>query len=124
MFDKSLLLRVSIAAFTILGSSSLFAATESGLAAVYNTRLHGRTTACHTIYNKNKLTTAHQTLACGTKVRITNPKNGKSVVLRVTDRGPTQAGRIVDISSRAAKALGIHPNAMIPVDLDVISKGK
>ncbi|NOT85206.1 MAG: septal ring lytic transglycosylase RlpA family protein [Methylococcaceae bacterium] len=110
--------------FAILGSSSVFAATENGIAAVYNNRLHGHTTACGEVYNMNALTTAHKSLPCGSKVRITNPENGKNVTLRVNDRGPTQAGRIVDISSRAAKKLGMHTIDMTPVELKVVSKGK
>jgi rare lipoprotein A len=122
MFRTRLKFNLVIASFTFLFSSSLFAAPESGLAAVYSNRLHGHKTACGSIYNKNKLTTAHQTLPCGTQVKITNPKTGKHVVLKVTDRGPTQAGRIVDISRLAAKKLGMRPSAMIPVELEVVSK--
>ncbi|MEQ1637254.1 MAG: septal ring lytic transglycosylase RlpA family protein [Methylococcales bacterium] len=112
------------AALLVLGSRSVFAAPESGLAAVYTNRLHGHTTACGEVYNKNKLTTAHKSLPCGSKVRITNTENGKKVVVRVNDRGPTQAGRVVDISLRAAKALGMHQVDMAPVELKVVSKGK
>ncbi len=123
MLHSKLHLNVVLAALAILSSGSLFAA-ESGLGAVYTDRLHGHTTACGELYDKNKLTTAHQTLPCGSKVRITNTKNGKRVVLRVNDRGPTQEGRIVDISSRGARALGLRRAAMFPAKLEVLRRGK
>jgi rare lipoprotein A len=92
---------------------------ETGLAAVYSDKLNGRKTASGEIYDRNKLTTAHKTLPFGTKVKITNVKNDKSVVLRVNDRGPTQAGRVVDISPAAAKALGISTKGMAEVRVEV-----
>ena len=94
--------------------------TETGLAAVYSHRLNGRRTASGERLNQNALTTSHKTLPFGTKVRITRYKNGKSVVLRVNDRGPTQAGRIVDITRAAAKALALNPRAMAEVKLEVV----
>ena len=93
--------------------------TETGLAAVYSNRLHGRKTASGERYDRNALTAAHKTLPYGTRVKVTNNKNHKSVVLRINDRGPTQAGRILDISPRAAKALGMRPTAMAEVTAEV-----
>jgi rare lipoprotein A len=117
-------LKLTTAAALIFGSSSIFAATETGLAAVYTNKLHGHTTGCMETYDHHKLTAAHQTLPCGSKVKVTNSNNGKSVVLRINDRGPTQAGRILDISGRAAKVLHIHPQVMVPVEMKVLRKGK
>lgn len=94
--------------------------TQTGLAAVYSRKLSGHRTASGEHLNQKALTTAHQTLPFGTKVRITRIKTGKRVVLRVNDRGPTQPGRIVDITQRAAKTLGIKPNAMAQVKLEVV----
>jgi len=95
------------------------AGVETGLAAVYSDKLHGRKTASGQVYDRNKLTTAHKTLPFGTKVKVTNVKNDKSVVLLVNDRGPTQAGRVVDISPAAAKALGISARGMAEVRVEV-----
>jgi rare lipoprotein A len=95
------------------------AGVETGLAAVYSDKLHGRKTASGQVYDRNKLTTAHKTLPFGTKVKVTNVKNDKSVVLLVNDRGPTQAGRVVDISPAAAKALGIPARGMAEVRVEV-----
>jgi rare lipoprotein A len=101
------------------GSASASDKVETGLAAVYNDRLHGRTTASGQRYDRNALTAAHKTLPFGTRVRVTNKKNDKSVILRINDRGPTQAGRILDISPRAAKALGMRRTAMAEVTAEV-----
>lgn len=95
------------------------AGVETGLAAVYSDKLQGRKTASGQTYDRNKLTTAHKTLPFGTKVKVTNVKNDKSVVLVVNDRGPTQAGRVVDISPAAAKALGISARGMAEVRVEV-----
>ena len=100
-------------------SSEMTDKTETGLAAVYSNRLHGRKTASGERYDRNALTAAHQTLPFGTRVKVTHNKNKKSVILRINDRGPTQAGRILDISPRAAKALGMRPTAMAQVTAEV-----
>jgi rare lipoprotein A len=102
-------------------TSSNFA--DSGLAAVYSNKLHGRTTANGERYDRSKLTTAHPSLPFGTMLRVTNVKNKKSVVVRVNDRGPTQAGRIVDLSPRAAKAIGMGPRSMAEVTIEVVKQG-
>jgi rare lipoprotein A len=95
---------------------------DSGLAAVYSDKLHGRKTASGKRYDRNGLTAAHKTLPFGTKVRVINVKNKRSVVLTITDRGPVQPDRVLDITPRAAKALGIHPRGMGSVTMTVISK--
>jgi rare lipoprotein A len=95
---------------------------ETGLAAVYNHRLNGHKTASGERYDANQLTAAHKTLPYGTKVKITNVKNHKSVTVRINDRGPTQEGRILDVSSAAAKQLGIGPRAMAEVTAETVEK--
>ena len=111
----------SAATGTPTRSSDMAGTTETGLAAVYSNRLHGRKTASGQRYDRNALTAAHKTLPYGTRVKVTNNKNHKSVVLRINDRGPTQAGRILDISPRAAKALGMRPTAMAEVTAEVVT---
>ena len=98
-------------------------AGENGLAAVYNDRLQGHKTASGEIYDRGKLTAAHKTLAFGTKVRVTNTKNGKSVVVRINDRGPKQDNRVLDITPRAARALGIGKLGMAEVTLEGADEG-
>lgn len=97
--------------------------TETGLAAVYSNRLHGRPTANGQIYDRSKLTAAHKTLPFGTTVRVTNARNGRSVVLRINDRGPVQPERILDISPAAARRLGMHPRSMRQVTLEIVKVG-
>lgn len=82
-------------------------AEGKGLAVVYNDKLHGRKTASGARFDKNKLTTAHKTWPFGTRVELTNTKNGRKVVVVVTDRGPHEPDRMFDITSTAARALGI-----------------
>ena len=93
---------------------------DSGLAAVYSDKLAGHSTAGGKRYEPGKLTAAHRTLPFGTHVRVTNTTNGKSVELEITDRGPRQKNRILDISAAAAHALGIRKHAMAEVKLEVI----
>lgn len=114
-------------AATMLTGAPAFAQTpseESGLAAVYSDALAGHKTASGKAYNPHKLTAAHKTLPFGTHVKITNVKNGKSVEVVITDRGPRQQARILDISPAAAHAIGIRKHGMGEVKLEVVSSGK
>ena len=98
--------------------------TETGLAAVYSAKLNNHKTASGKRYNPSALTAAHQTLPFGTRVKVTNIKNGKSVTVVIDDRGPKQAGRILDLSRQAAKALGIRSNGTAEVKLEVLAAKK
>jgi len=86
--------------------------------------LNGRRTASGERLNNGALTTAHQTLPFGTKVKVTNVKNNKSVVLRVNDRGPTQPNRILDVTRAAAQRLGFIKSGMTEVKLEVVEAAK
>ena len=92
-----------------------------GLAAYYSSRLHGRKTASGKTFDQNALTAAHPTLPFGARVKVTNTKNGRSVIVRINDRGPTQAGRVIDLSRAAAQRLGIRRAGMAQVKLEVVS---
>ena len=83
-------------------------ATEMGLASWYGPPYAGRKGADGTVYDQNAMTAAHLTLALGTVVRVTNLTNGQSAVVRITDRGPFVRGRIIDLSLRAAKEIGVY----------------
>ncbi len=78
---------------------------QVGVASFYHPALNGRTTANGEIYDDAKLTAASRTLALGTRVRVTNLGNRRSVVVTVNDRGPYVGGRIIDLSRRAARTL-------------------
>jgi len=93
-----------------------------GLAAVYSDKLAGRKTASGQLFSQSKLTAAHPSLTFGTRVKVTNTKNNKTVEVIINDRGPTQAGRVIDLSSAAATKIGIGKKGMAPVKLEVISE--
>jgi rare lipoprotein A len=92
----------------------------SGLASYYADRYHGRPTASGESFDVNKLTAAHRTLAFGTKVRVTNLENGKSVVVRINDRGPFVQGRVIDLSPAAAQRIEMTTAGVVPVKLEVL----
>jgi len=94
---------------------------QTGEASWYGEWHHGRTTASGEIYDMNQLTAAHPSLPMGSKVLVTNLKNGKRVEVRINDRGPHVDGRIIDLSYAAAKKLGAVSGGTIPVRLQVIS---
>ncbi len=77
----------------------------SGNCSWYGIPFHGRTAACGSRFDMNKLTCAHKSLPCNTKLLLENPKNGKSIVVKVTDRGPYVKNRILDLSREAARRL-------------------
>ncbi|MGO4526708.1 septal ring lytic transglycosylase RlpA family protein [Microvirga sp. 2MCAF35] len=80
---------------------------QSGRASWYGPGFHGRRTASGETFNTNDLTAAHRTLPFGTKVRVVNKKTGKSVVVRINDRGPYAHGRVIDLSKASAQAIGL-----------------
>ncbi|MGH6980426.1 MAG: septal ring lytic transglycosylase RlpA family protein, partial [Stellaceae bacterium] len=81
---------------------------ETGIASWYGEQFHGRYTADGEIFNLNDMTAAHRTLPMPVVVRVTNLENGRSIKLRVNDRGPYARGRIIDVSRRAAQMLGFE----------------
>ncbi len=81
--------------------------SQTGLASWYGERFHGRKTASGEIYNMHALTAAHPKLPFGTKLLVTSKTTGKSVKVRVNDRGPFAKKRIIDLSFAAAKQIGI-----------------
>jgi len=78
-----------------------------GVASYYGPKFHGKKTASGEVFDMYKLTAAHRTLPFGTRVRVTNLENSKSVVVRINDRGPFIKGRIIDLSFEAARRIGI-----------------
>ncbi len=92
-----------------------------GKLAWYGSKFAGRKTASGQAFNPAALTMAHKTLPFGTRVKVTNPKNNKSVVVRVNDRGPTQPDRIGDLSRAAAARIGMLRSGVIDAKLEVVS---
>jgi len=94
---------------------------QEGLATWYGGELHGSPTASGERFNKNAMTAAHRTLPLQTRVRVTNKRNGKSVVVRINDRGPFgNKKRIIDLSEAAARVIGIIDAGVAPVRIEVI----
>jgi rare lipoprotein A len=91
-----------------------------GLASWYGEQHQGLRTASGETFDKNKLTAAHRTLPFGTRLRVTNVENGKSVVVRVNDRGPHVPGRVLDLSYRAAQAIGMTDAGVARVEVVVL----
>jgi rare lipoprotein A len=90
------------------------------MASWYGEPYHGRKTASGERYDMYQMTAAHPTLPFGTFVRVTNRENGKTVELRITDRGPFKKGRIIDVSYAAAKKLGMIGPGVVKVKVVVI----
>ena len=92
----------------------------TGIASYYGGKFHGRRTASGEIFNKNALTAAHRSLPFGTKLKVTNLRNGRTVIVRINDRGPHVRGRIIDLSHAAAKKIGLK--GLVRVKLVVLKK--
>lgn len=82
-------------------------AIGSGTASYYGRKFHGRRTASGEPFDMYAMTAAHRTLPFGTRLRVTNPRTGASVVVRINDRGPFHGSRIIDVSRAAAEELGL-----------------
>jgi rare lipoprotein A len=95
-------------------------AVQEGVASWYGAPYHGRATASGERYDQEGLTAAHRSLPFGTRIRVTNLVNGRSLVLRVNDRGPFKSDRIVDLTRRAARELGFLGAGSAPVRLEVL----
>ena len=96
--------------------------TRQGLASWYGGKFHGRKTASGERFNKRALTAAHRGLPFGTRVRVTNLENGRSVIVRINDRGPFAKKRIIDVSEAAARKLGMIQSGVARVKIQVLSR--
>jgi rare lipoprotein A len=95
-----------------------------GWASWYGPGFHGNLTANGESYNQYAMTAAHRSLPFGTEVRVTNMDNGRSVVVRINDRGPYIGGRIIDLSAGAAETLGMIHSGVAPVRLEVLAPAR
>lgn len=93
---------------------------ETGIASWYGPGFHGKLTANGEIYDENDLTAAHRTLPMPSLVRVTNLENGRSLVVRVNDRGPFARGRIIDLSRRSAQLLGVEQRGTAKVKVEIL----
>jgi rare lipoprotein A len=106
-------LNAAICGVVIIVSCSSAALAESGIASVY--AYSGQRTANGERAQPNGFTAAHRTLPFGTRVRVTNSRNGRSIVVRINDRGPFVRGRVIDLTPAAAHALGFSGLASVTV---------
>jgi len=95
-------------------------AAQEGMASWYGKEFHGRPTASGERFDMHALTAAHPTLPFGARVRVTNLANGKSVTVRVNDRGPFTKGRIIDLSYAAAREIGIIESGTARVRVEIL----
>lgn len=113
MFSKFL-------AVALLGVISFVASAETVTCSYYATRYNGRRTASGQHFNSNALTAAHRTLPLGTRVKLTNPKNNRSVIVKVNDRGPFVKGRDISVTRRAAKTLGFTRAGVAQLEMETL----
>lgn len=104
--------------YRLLPSAAGF--TEEGMASWYGEPFHGRKTASGEVYDMYKPSAAHKTLPLGTRVAVYNKQNGKSLEVRINDRGPFVAGRIIDLSYAAARELGVIGPGTAPVRITAL----
>ena len=96
---------------------------QIGIASYYGKKFHRKLTANGQRFNMYKVSAAHKTLPLGTRVKVTNLNNGKSIRLTINDRGPFKKGRILDLSYKAAQKLGFVNEGTTKVRIDVIKLG-
>jgi rare lipoprotein A len=94
-----------------------------GKVAHYGAKFNGRKTASGEVFNSNAMTMAHKTLPFGTRVKVTNVANGKSVVVRVNDRGPSTPDRVGDLTTGAARKIGMTKAGVVEAKLEVVGSG-
>ncbi|MFP4374346.1 MAG: septal ring lytic transglycosylase RlpA family protein [Spirochaetaceae bacterium] len=115
-----------VALTLLLCASGAWAADfeREGLASWYGGKFHGRLTANGERFDANKLTAAHRTLPFGTVVKVTNTQNGRTVTVRINDRGPFVDNRIIDLSRGAAERLEMTGTGVARVELEIIHPGE
>ena len=124
MKKQTWLASLSVVALVLAACSSTpelaTAKTQSGQASWYGPGLQGRKTASGERFNMNTYSAAHRTLAFGTKLCVENLRNGRGVTVQVNDRGPFVRGRVIDVSRKAAKSLGMIRSGTASVRLSVV----
>jgi len=101
-------------------NSSKFSFYEKGEASWYGPGFNGKKTASGEKFDMYKLTAAHKKLAFGTIVKVTNLNNGKSVIVKINDRGPFVKGRVIDLSKKAAQQIDMINSGHVPVKIEIV----
>lgn len=102
------------------GKNNWIGYTETGQASFYADKFQNRKTASGQLYNHNLKTAAHKKIPFGSTVKVTNKSNGKSVVVKINDRGPFVRGRVIDLSKSAFSSIGNPSSGLIDVKIEVI----
>ncbi|MEA2042263.1 MAG: septal ring lytic transglycosylase RlpA family protein [Bacteroidota bacterium] len=105
-------------------TETVYTPYATGKATWYGPGFQGKPTASGEKFNKRDLTAAHRTLKFGTKLRVTNLRNKKQVIVRVNDRGPVSGRFIIDLSQKAAKKIDMIDAGVVPVKLEIIKERK
>lgn len=116
--DRAVVYRIAIA--LMIACAGLSAKPETGLASWYGAKFHGRQTASGELFDRTALTAAHRRLPFGTIVEVTNLRNGRSVTVRISDRGPYVEGRILDLSEAAAERLEMLESGVEEVSIRIL----
>ena len=114
---KKLLLILLLGTFMSFSNSEICKET---IASFYGAEHHGKKTASNEIFNMYDFTAAHKTLKFGTKVKVTNLKNNKSVIVRINDRGPFTKGRAFDMSRAAFEEIGSLSAGHLPIEYEIV----
>lgn len=122
LFSPRNLLMLLLAIFSL--SSCARKITETGKASYYADKFEGRKTSSGEVFKQGKLTAAHRTLPFGTKVKVVNLANGRSVKVTINDRGPFAAGRVIDLSKKAARKIGMVDAGVASVEIRYKKKKK
>ena len=101
---------------------TIVANSFGGKASWYGPGFHGRLTANGERFNQNAMTAAHPSLRFGTRVQVTNLNNGRSVIVRINDRGPYSGGRVIDLSAAAARSLNMISTGVAPVQVTILGR--
>ncbi|MBC3540583.1 septal ring lytic transglycosylase RlpA family protein [Rufibacter sediminis] len=106
--------------FAPIASGQEVGDTQNGVASWYGAQYHGKRTSSGEVYNRHKLTAAHNELPLGSKVKVTNVATGESVIVKINDRGPFRGARIIDLSEAAARKIHYRKHGLAEVTVEVV----
>jgi rare lipoprotein A len=109
-----------VIAVLVFAAVCLVASAETVTCSYYSAKYNGRRTSSGQRFSSDALTAAHRTLPLGTRVKLTNPKNNRSVIVKVNDRGPFVKGRDISVTRRAAKTLGFTRAGVAQLDMETL----
>lgn len=121
---KSFYTFLLLTSFLVFGGATIINesnTTGSGVASWYGGKFHGKLTASGDVYNMNEFTAAHKTLPFGTKLRVTNKNNGKSVIVEINDRGPFVKSRVLDLSKAAFEEIGDIDQGIMNIEYEILN---